>query len=44
MERSNKELEKFAYVASHDLCSPLRAIDSLSKMIHWRIVQLTNAS
>ncbi|MEM9322907.1 MAG: PAS domain-containing protein [Pseudomonadota bacterium] len=40
LERSNRDLDDFAYIASHDLRAPMRGIENLAQWIHEDIAEM----
>ncbi|MEN0004755.1 MAG: ATP-binding protein [Bacteroidota bacterium] len=43
LERSNQELEQFAHIASHDLKTPIRNINSFANLLNRYLKQFPNA-
>lgn len=43
LQRSNKDLERFAYVVSHDLREPLRTVSSFSQLLHRKAKDVLDA-
>jgi signal transduction histidine kinase len=43
LQRSNNDLERFAYVVSHDLREPLRTVSSFSQLLHRKAKDVLDA-